>query len=90
MSFHSRLYEQSIGKFEKMKHQLPAPDGPRFVHKDFRPANILIDRDKVTGLIDFESVQFGSTEMDFTKLYRDFLRLDPALYKALFLIRGFV
>ncbi len=49
---------------------------------DFRPANIIVDGHKVTGTIDFESVRFGSTEMDFTKLYRDFLRFDSALYHA--------
>ncbi|WNF24889.1 aminoglycoside phosphotransferase family protein [Mesobacillus jeotgali] len=74
--------KQAIEKFEKMKNQLPAPDGPSFVHMDFRPANIIVDGDKVSGLIDFESVRFGSTEMDFTKLYRDFLRFDPALYSS--------
>jgi Ser/Thr protein kinase RdoA (MazF antagonist) len=76
------LYEQAIEKFEEMKNELPAPDGPSFVHMDFRPANIIVDSDKVSGIIDFESVRFGSTEVDFTKLYRDFLSFDPALYKA--------
>ncbi|WP_319801576.1 aminoglycoside phosphotransferase family protein [Mesobacillus jeotgali] len=77
-----KLYGQAIEKFENMKHQLPSPDGPSFVHMDFRPANIIVDGDKVSGMIDFESVRFGSTEMDFTKLYRDFLRFDSALYKS--------
>lgn len=76
------LYKQAIEKFEKMKHQLPSPDGPSFVHMDFRPANIMVDGDKVSGVIDFESVRFGSTEVDFTKLYRDFLSFDTILYKA--------
>ncbi|SFC78940.1 Phosphotransferase enzyme family protein [Bacillus sp. OV322] len=78
----AHLYQKSIEKFEKMKNQLPAPDGPSFVHMDFRPANIIVDNNRVSGLIDFESVRFGSTEMDFTKLYRDFLRFDPSLYNA--------
>jgi Ser/Thr protein kinase RdoA (MazF antagonist) len=78
----SRLYKQSIEKFEKMKHQLPSPDGPSFIHMDFRPANIIVDGNKVSGIIDFESVRFGSTEIDFTKLYRDFLRFDSTLYKS--------
>ena len=37
---------------------------------------------KVSGTIDFESIRFGSTEIDFTKLYRDFLRLDDTLFKS--------
>ncbi|MFJ7406841.1 MULTISPECIES: phosphotransferase family protein [unclassified Lysinibacillus] len=77
-----RLYIQAIEKFEKMKQQLPAPDGPSFIHMDFRPANIIVDGHNVSGTIDFESVRFGATEIDFTKLYRDFLRYDSALYHA--------
>ncbi|MUV38241.1 hypothetical protein JNUCC1_02077 [Lentibacillus sp. JNUCC-1] len=49
---------------------------------DFRPANIIVDDHKVSGVIDFESVRFGSTDVDFTKLYRDFLRFDNNLYQA--------
>ena len=33
-------------------------------------------------MIDFESVRFGSTEIDFTKLYRDFLSFDSILYQS--------
>lgn len=77
-----QLYTQAIEKYEQMKHKLPSPDGPSFVHMDFRPANIIVDGEQVSGMIDFESVRFGSTEIDFTKLYRDFLSFDTALYKA--------
>lgn len=77
-----QLYKKAIEKFEKMKQKLPSPDGPSFVHMDFRPANIIVDNDKVSGIIDFESVRFGSTEVDFTKLYRDFLSYDVSLYNA--------
>lgn len=77
-----QLYKKAIEKFENMKQQLPSPDGPSFVHMDFRPANIIIDNDKVSGIIDFESVRFGSTEVDFTKLYRDFLSYDDVFLNA--------
>lgn len=76
------LFRQAIEKFENMKPQLPPSDGPSFIHMDFRPANIIVDEDKVSGMIDFESVRFGSTEIDFTKLYRDFLSLDFSLYQS--------
>ncbi|TRZ39630.1 aminoglycoside phosphotransferase family protein [Niallia circulans] len=76
------LYKKSIETFEQMKRQLPSSDGPSFVHMDFRPANIIVDKDNVSGIIDFESVRFGSTEIDFTKLYRDFLSVDVNLYYA--------
>ena len=77
-----RLYRQAIEKFENMKLKLPPSDGPSFIHMDFRPANIIVDGDKVSGVIDFESVRFGSTEIDFTKLYRDFLSFDFTLYQS--------
>lgn len=76
------LYDQAIRKFEAIKLQLPPSDGPSFVHMDFRPANIIVDEQRVLGVIDFESVRFGSTEVDFTKLYRDFLSFDPSLYES--------
>lgn len=75
-------YRQAIEKFENMKLQLPSSDGPSFIHMDFRPANIIVDEDKVSGMIDFESVRFGSTEIDFTKLYRDFLSFNFCLYQS--------
>ena len=76
------VYRQAIEKFENMKLQLPPSDGPSFIHMDFRPANIIVVDDKVSGVIDFESVRFGSTEIDFTKLYRDFLSFDLTLYQS--------
>ncbi|TFD94432.1 phosphotransferase family protein [Jeotgalibacillus sp. R-1-5s-1] len=76
------LYEAAIQKYVEMKNDLPAPDGPSFIHMDFRPANILVKDERVMGAIDFESVRFGATEMDFSKIHRDFLSLDPSLYQA--------
>ncbi|MEF2293827.1 aminoglycoside phosphotransferase family protein [Virgibacillus dokdonensis] len=77
-----RLYEKAIEKYKKMKQQLPSPDGPSFVHMDFRPANIIVHDGSISGVIDFESARFGSTEIDFTKLYCDILSLDSSLYQA--------
>lgn len=76
------LFNQAIVHFEKIKYQLPSPDGPSFIHMDFRPANIIVDGQNVSGTIDFESVRFGSTETDFTKINRDFLSLDSTLNQA--------
>lgn len=76
------LYIASLRKFEQMKGDLPEPDGPSFVHMDFRPANIIVEEGQVSGMIDFESVRFGSTEIDFTKIHRDFLKSDPALLNS--------
>ena len=76
------LFKQSMETFENMKKHLPDPDGPSFIHMDFRPANIIVNGNHVAGIIDFESVRFGSTEIDFTKLYRDFLSFDKHLSRA--------
>lgn len=73
------LYMTSLRKFKQMKGDLPEPDGPSFVHMDFRPANIIVEEGQVSGMIDFESVRFGSTEIDFTKIYRDFLSTNTSL-----------
>lgn len=76
------VYRKAIEKYENMKCQLPPSDGSSFIHMDFRPANIIVEGDQVSGIIDFESVRFGSTEIDFTKLYRDFLSFDLSLYQS--------
>ncbi|WP_238323718.1 aminoglycoside phosphotransferase family protein [Planococcus donghaensis] len=78
----TELYEKSMNKFSELKQQLPAPVGPSFIHMDFRPANIIVDGKKVSGVIDFESVRFGSIDIDFTKLYRDFLSVNDSFYQA--------
>ncbi|ALC85105.1 phosphotransferase [Bacillus sp. FJAT-22090] len=65
------LYEKSIRHFELIFPTLPAPDGPCIIHMDFRPGNILIHDNKVSGIIDFESARVGSTEIDFAKINRD-------------------
>lgn len=66
-----RLYEQSLKHFKRQLKLLPSPDGPSFIHMDFRPGNILVHENQVAGVIDFESVRIGATEMDFTKINRD-------------------
>ena len=66
-----RLYEQSMKYFDRYLKLLPSPDGPSFIHMDFRSGNILVNKNQVTGIIDFESLRIGATEMDFTKINRD-------------------
>lgn len=76
------LFEQSLEYFEHHRNLLPMPDGPSFIHMDFRPANILVQENKVVGMIDFESVRIGSTEMDFTKINRDIFMKNPGTMEA--------
>ncbi|WP_391115960.1 aminoglycoside phosphotransferase family protein [Psychrobacillus sp. L3] len=76
------LFKQSIELFEEQRKSLPQPDGPSFIHMDFRLANIIIQNNQVSGIIDFESARFGSTEMDFTKINRDIFMKNPRTLEA--------
>lgn len=68
------LYHRAVGRYAALAADLPAPDGPRWVHFDFRPGNILVDFPpgdapaQITGLIDFESARGGSADLDFVKV----------------------
>lgn len=63
----SNLLSNCIKVFEQFYQNLPEPDGPRVVHLDYRPGNILVNNSKIAGLIDFESARGGSADLDFTK-----------------------
>lgn len=76
------LLKQSIELFEELRKCLPNPDGPSFIHMDFRPANIIILENQVSGIIDFESARFGATEMDFSKINRDIFMKNPGTLEA--------
>ncbi|MBD1373278.1 phosphotransferase [Hazenella sp. IB182357] len=69
-----KLFEQSLQYFERYQKRLPPPDGPCLIHMDYRLGNILVDENRVKGIIDFESVLIGATEMDFIKLEHDIFR----------------
>ncbi|WP_315604323.1 phosphotransferase family protein [Paenibacillus aurantius] len=71
------LYERAVLHFDGVFSVLPELDGPCLVHMDFRPGNLLVDGNKVVGLIDFESARGGSTEIDFTKMNRYSWRVNP-------------
>jgi len=76
------LFTQSIDLFEQQRKCLPNPDGPSFIHMDFRPVNIMVHDNQVSGIIDFESARLGSTEMDFTKINRDIFTKNPGTLGA--------
>lgn len=76
------LLKKSIELFEEQRKCLPHSDGPSFIHMDFRPANIIIQDNQVSGIIDFESARFGSTEMDFTKINRDIFTKNSGTLEA--------
>jgi Ser/Thr protein kinase RdoA (MazF antagonist) len=71
------LFEKCLIHFGELFAALPESDGPRVVHMDFRPGNILVDDNKVMGIIDFESARGGASEIDFTKISRYVWEVNP-------------
>lgn len=71
------LFEKCLIHFESLFAALPDSDGPRVVHMDFRPGNILVDDNKVMGIIDYESARGGASEIDFTKINRYVWEVNP-------------
>jgi len=47
---------------------LKTVDGPCLTHRDFRPANIMVNNDKLQGIIDWSSSRSGFAEEDFIPL----------------------
>lgn len=76
------LYEQSLQYFDHHLKLLPSPNGPSFIHMDFRPGNILVYENQVAGIIDFEGARIGATEIDFTKINRDIFIKYPGTMEA--------
>ncbi len=62
------LLEKVLKEYNRLYANLPEPDGPCVVHFDYRPGNILVRDNQVSGLIDFESSRGGSADLDFTKI----------------------
>jgi Ser/Thr protein kinase RdoA (MazF antagonist) len=66
------LWAQARARYEELYAGLPAPDGPCWVHSDYRPGNVLVLQEgtqrRITGLIDFESARGGSADYDFVKV----------------------
>lgn len=61
------LLKQCDMQFKKMIATMPEDEGPVLIHFDYRPGNILIKDEEITGIIDFESSRGGSADVDFTK-----------------------
>jgi Ser/Thr protein kinase RdoA (MazF antagonist) len=66
------LWRAARERYEQLYADLPVPDGPCWVHSDYRPGNILVTGEgagsRITGLIDFESARGGSADYDFVKI----------------------
>jgi aminoglycoside phosphotransferase (APT) family kinase protein len=49
---------------------VPDPQTPCLVHFDLRPGNVLVRRDRLVGIIDFEACRGGHASMDLFKLWQ--------------------
>jgi aminoglycoside phosphotransferase (APT) family kinase protein len=65
------LQPDSVGVFERAFRFLEASAaaldvqaGPRVLHNDFHPRNILLDRGRFSGVIDWECSQFGEADFE--------------------------
>lgn len=62
------LLETCRRHFDKNIDLLSSADGPRVIHRDFRPSNIIASEGKVQGIIDWSSGRGGFAEDDFCPL----------------------
>ncbi|WP_026696087.1 phosphotransferase family protein [Peribacillus kribbensis] len=76
------LFQWSTNYFREHVETLPDPDGTCFIHMDFRPGNLLVQDNRVRGLIDFESARIGAVEGDFIKIHRDIFVKNPGTMEA--------
>ena len=64
----STLAQQAAQHFLSHMHLIPDSQQAKAVHFDLRAGNILVDGDRYSGIIDFESMRGGHPSMDFFKL----------------------
>lgn len=62
------LVEKCCSYFYKSLHFLEKVDGPCFIHRDFRPGNIIIENKRLCGIIDWSSARAGFAEDDFCSI----------------------
>jgi aminoglycoside phosphotransferase (APT) family kinase protein len=71
------LIQHCLSVYVQLHEALPDPDGPCYVHYDFRPGNVLIHGGRISGLIDFESTRGGSADLDFIKIKNEVWDVSP-------------
>jgi Ser/Thr protein kinase RdoA (MazF antagonist) len=76
------LYERAVARYAQLSAHLPDPDGPCATHWDYRPGNVLVRQQQITGLIDFESARGGSADLDFTKIKKAVWDVFPGTREA--------
>ncbi|HSX03659.1 MAG TPA: aminoglycoside phosphotransferase family protein [Rhabdochlamydiaceae bacterium] len=63
-----KLLEKCRRHFDKEIDLIQSVDGPRIIHRDFRPGNVIVQNGRVRGIIDWSSARGGFTEEDFCPL----------------------
>jgi Ser/Thr protein kinase RdoA (MazF antagonist) len=81
------LFQRTLDRYAELYASLPEPDGPCWVHFDYRPGNVLVQGKRITGLIDFESSRGGSGGLDFTKIQNEVWEVWPGTREAF--LRGY-
>lgn len=63
-----KIISQSLDYFNKSMHLLEKVDGPCIIHRDFRPGNIIIHQNRLSGIIDWSSARCSFAEDDFCSI----------------------
>jgi Ser/Thr protein kinase RdoA (MazF antagonist) len=66
-----KLLDQVENYFEHHKELLKSVDGPCAVHWDFRAGNILIDHDRVGGILDWAGARSSFAQDDFVRFFHN-------------------
>jgi Ser/Thr protein kinase RdoA (MazF antagonist) len=64
----STLLKKVRQYYDKHIDLLLEADGPRIIHRDFRPGNLIVDHGKIQGIIDWSSARGGFAEEDLCPL----------------------
>ena len=63
-----QLITQTYNYFQEYLPLLKSVDGPCMIHRDFRPGNIIIENNKLQGIIDWSSARASFAEDDFCSI----------------------
>lgn len=78
----SSLMERCQQYYSSHLDLLNAVDGPCVVHRDFRPGNVMIDKGKIQGIIDWSSAVASFAEEDFCSMEHGEWSIDPSGKKS--------
>lgn len=63
-----RVFQSAFQYLQAASAALDFQSGPKLLHNDFHPKNILLDQGKFSGVIDWECSQFGEADFDLCHL----------------------